>query len=248
MRKNFFGFEFLAVALVLPGIYFLSLVPTAAEANYLEECLIEGCSFEEIRELHRSYFEECCGEGCNNEEVRELAGGQAYIPQLIQAFRSRGLPICRIGFAAAEAGAAGGAAHGAAEGGHQQVPKSSVWLFSEPDFKGETLEIGPTNDDPSLTAGRAAKLDFKVRSIRLGRLVKKVTCFGGANYGGGGQDITRTTSNYTGQAASVRVEAADEPDARDAKDAGDDEGHKKGGREGGGAQEGGKAQSKEGHR
>jgi hypothetical protein len=254
MRKNFFRFEFLTAALVLPALYFLSLVPRTTEADtYYEECVSEVCTREEVREMWIIYSEECCGgEGpCSYEEIRELAGGQPWVPQMLQTFLRRGFPLCpgHLGFAR-QAGAADHGANEAAEGGRldipgmegHKVPKGRVWLFSEPDFKGLVLEIGPTDDAPSLTATRA-KLDFKVKSIQLGRLVKKVTFFGEANLKGGGRDVTRTTSNFTGQTASVRVEAVQEPEEqRAAKDFGDDEEYKKGRREGGEAHEAGKAQ------
>jgi hypothetical protein len=51
-------------------------IPRQANANYLEECLGEGCSDHEVQELCSSYTEECLNEGCSKEEVFEL-GGQA---------------------------------------------------------------------------------------------------------------------------------------------------------------------------
>jgi hypothetical protein len=62
----------------------------AAVDDYREECTREGCSSEEIEELHESYKEECLNEGCSYEEVRELGGSAEGAKDMLDEFRSRG--------------------------------------------------------------------------------------------------------------------------------------------------------------
>lgn len=72
---------------------------SAQPIHYQEECLSEGCSNEEIRELWASFSHECFVEGCWTEEVFELSGGPHYhhdpyhwqsrIPAMFHAFRTR---------------------------------------------------------------------------------------------------------------------------------------------------------------
>jgi hypothetical protein len=61
--------------------------------NYLEECLSEGCSAEEVNELYASYQEECLNEGCSPEEVSELAGGPGAVNSMLFEFRRRGFNV-----------------------------------------------------------------------------------------------------------------------------------------------------------
>lgn len=71
----------------------LSLAAPSARADFAEECLSEGCSAEEIRELYASYQEECIDEGCSHEEVIELAGGAAHVNAMLAEFRRRGFRV-----------------------------------------------------------------------------------------------------------------------------------------------------------
>jgi hypothetical protein len=61
--------------------------------DYLEECVNEGCSGEEVRELYSSYAEECLHEGCSFEEVRELAGSADRVDDLLAEFRKHGWTV-----------------------------------------------------------------------------------------------------------------------------------------------------------
>jgi hypothetical protein len=61
--------------------------------DYNEECLHEGCSGEEVEELHESYDEECFGEGCSQEEVVELAGTPEVVNAMLDDFAARGLKV-----------------------------------------------------------------------------------------------------------------------------------------------------------
>lgn len=62
-------------------------------SDYQEECLSEGCSDEEVKELWRSYKEECINEGCSKEEVIELGGTPSGALQMLQHFRRLGLQV-----------------------------------------------------------------------------------------------------------------------------------------------------------
>lgn len=64
-----------------------------ATNNYHEECLHEGCSFEEVRELYDSYREECINEGCSREEVIELGGNPSGALAMAQHFRQLGFEV-----------------------------------------------------------------------------------------------------------------------------------------------------------
>lgn len=68
----------------------VTLASVGASGDYAEECLSEGCSDHEVKELYDSYKEECLNEGCSKEEIIELAGGPQYVNQMLQAFRDRG--------------------------------------------------------------------------------------------------------------------------------------------------------------
>jgi hypothetical protein len=46
---------------------------TFLDTSYYEECIGEGCSTEEVDELHDQYYEETIGENGNFEEVTEIA-------------------------------------------------------------------------------------------------------------------------------------------------------------------------------
>jgi hypothetical protein len=75
--------------LILSFFLFSSL----SMADYGEECLSEGCSGEEVRELYSSYAEECINEGCSHEEVIELAGGAGNVNAMLDEFRRRGYKV-----------------------------------------------------------------------------------------------------------------------------------------------------------
>lgn len=62
-------------------------------SNYQEECLSEGCSTEEVKELWRSYNEECLHEGCSREEVIELGGSPSGALAMKDHFLRLGLKI-----------------------------------------------------------------------------------------------------------------------------------------------------------
>lgn len=64
-----------------------------AASNYQEECLHEGCSDEEVKELWRSYNEECLNEGCSREEVIELGGTPSGAQQMKNHFIRLGLKV-----------------------------------------------------------------------------------------------------------------------------------------------------------
>jgi len=61
--------------------------------NYQEECLSEGCSTEEVRELYAWYREECISEGCSKEEVIELGGTPSGALAMLQHFRRLGYEV-----------------------------------------------------------------------------------------------------------------------------------------------------------
>src|SRR5215207_199328 len=61
--------------------------------NYQEECLHEGCSTEEVRELYVSYKEECIHEGCSKEEVIELGGTPSGALAMLRHFRKLGYTV-----------------------------------------------------------------------------------------------------------------------------------------------------------
>lgn len=71
----------------------LLVIPNVCFANFREECLSEGCSNEEVRELYSSYAEECLNEGCSREELIELAGGPQFVTQMLEKFRSLGFRV-----------------------------------------------------------------------------------------------------------------------------------------------------------
>lgn len=72
-----------------------------ATYSYNEECNNEGCSTEEVRELHRSYVAECSSPSsvrnrCSYEELAETAGHDYYgtnIDQMLDHFYSLGYPL-----------------------------------------------------------------------------------------------------------------------------------------------------------
>ena len=68
-------------------------LPALALADYAEECLSEGCSDEEVRELYQSYKEECINEGCSHEEVIELAGNAQSVNAMLDHFRRLGFKV-----------------------------------------------------------------------------------------------------------------------------------------------------------
>lgn len=79
---------------LLGWVALLALIPPSlAVADYSEECLHEGCSAEEVRELYSSYKEECIHEGCSPEEVIELAGGTGAVNAMLNDFRKRGFQV-----------------------------------------------------------------------------------------------------------------------------------------------------------
>jgi hypothetical protein len=100
----------------------LVLSPYGAAADYGEECLSEGCSDHEVRELYDSYREECINEGCSNEELIELAGGPQHVNAMLQAFRDRGYEV---------AGSDGGASQCRATG---TIAKCRVFLLTCQDW------------------------------------------------------------------------------------------------------------------
>ena len=61
--------------------------------DYQEECLSEGCSNEEVRELWVSYKEECLNEGCSREEVIELGGTPQGALAMLNHFRKLGFEV-----------------------------------------------------------------------------------------------------------------------------------------------------------
>lgn len=61
--------------------------------DYQEECLSEGCSDEEVKELWRSYREECINEGCSKEEVIELGGTPSGALEMLRHFRRLKLEV-----------------------------------------------------------------------------------------------------------------------------------------------------------
>jgi hypothetical protein len=61
--------------------------------DYQEECLNEGCSTEEVRELYVSYKEECINEGCSKEEVIELGGTPSGALAMLAHFRKLGYEV-----------------------------------------------------------------------------------------------------------------------------------------------------------
>ncbi|MCA1578139.1 MAG: hypothetical protein LC794_12350 [Acidobacteria bacterium] len=61
--------------------------------DYQEECLSEGCSDEEVRELWVSYKEECINEGCSREEVIELGGTPQGALAMLNHFRRLGFEV-----------------------------------------------------------------------------------------------------------------------------------------------------------
>jgi hypothetical protein len=61
--------------------------------DYQEECLSEGCSTEEVRELYASYREECINEGCSKEEVIELGGTPSGALAMLAHFRKLGYEV-----------------------------------------------------------------------------------------------------------------------------------------------------------
>jgi hypothetical protein len=67
----------------------------AAVDDYQEECTNEGCSSEEVEELHESYTEECLHEGCSSEEIRELGGSMSGAEDMFADFRRRGWKVDR---------------------------------------------------------------------------------------------------------------------------------------------------------
>jgi hypothetical protein len=74
-------------------VAFSNVLPGTPEDDYQEECLNEGCSGEEVRELYASYQEECLHEGCSNEEIRELGGSDAGISAMFNDFKKRNWKI-----------------------------------------------------------------------------------------------------------------------------------------------------------
>lgn len=78
-----------------------------ATYSYNEECNNEGCSTEEVRELHRSYYNECSaapggtlyvvgGNWCTDEELGETAGDEgsgAQIDEMLAHFDSLGYAL-----------------------------------------------------------------------------------------------------------------------------------------------------------
>jgi hypothetical protein len=70
-----------------------------ATNNYQEECLSEGCSNEEVRELWVSYKEECLHEGCSREEVIELGGTPQGALAMRDHFRKLGFEVRDSDFA-----------------------------------------------------------------------------------------------------------------------------------------------------
>lgn len=86
---------FYIICIVLISLYF-GITGRSATAvpndllDYQEECLSEGCSDEEVRELHSGYTEECLNEGCSKEEVFELGGTASGAIEMMRAFRQHG--------------------------------------------------------------------------------------------------------------------------------------------------------------
>ena len=74
-------------------VLFCLVISPFALADYDEECISEGCSGEEVRELYSSYKEECINEGCSHEEVIELAGNSSQVNAMLDEFRRRGFEV-----------------------------------------------------------------------------------------------------------------------------------------------------------
>lgn len=84
-----------SVALI---IFFLASQGTmvskkVATNDYQEECLSEGCSDEEVRELWVSYKEECINEGCSKEEIIELGGTPQGALAMLRHFKRLGFEV-----------------------------------------------------------------------------------------------------------------------------------------------------------
>jgi hypothetical protein len=93
---------------------FVGLPPghlNVALADYQEECLNEGCSGEEVRELYSSYQEECLNEGCSLEEVFELGGTDTGVRQMLADFERRGFRVDPRSAEAARRGCLGTTTH-----------------------------------------------------------------------------------------------------------------------------------------
>ncbi len=84
-----------ALFALLPLAVFLGFhrFPNQLPDDYQEECLSEGCSSEEVKELYASYYEECIGEGCSKEEIYELAGSPQAADQMCRDFAQRGFQV-----------------------------------------------------------------------------------------------------------------------------------------------------------
>jgi hypothetical protein len=86
---------YLSIALVIFALSSQAtmVVERVGADDYQEECLREGCSTEEVRELYASYKEECISEGCSKEEVIELGGTPSGALAMLDHFRRLGYEV-----------------------------------------------------------------------------------------------------------------------------------------------------------
>jgi len=116
-------FEVLA-AIVLVLLISRASVSTQDQADtYAEECVHEGCSTGELRELYDSYWEECIHEGCSAGEIEEISGDPTETQSMLSAFLQNQWYIRSQDIS------------------QSRMPSNSAWLYSNSDYSGLLFQV-----------------------------------------------------------------------------------------------------------
>ncbi|HEX2687315.1 MAG TPA: hypothetical protein VHN14_11895 [Kofleriaceae bacterium] len=124
--------------------------------DYHEECVVEGCSTEELAELYSSYAEECINEGCSAEEINELSGDPTETNSMLSQFLKNQWIIRSQDISST------------------YMPSNSAWLYSDANYSGLLFQVWqPVN--PQVSDLSAFGFNDMVSSLRVGSAVYLAT-------------------------------------------------------------------------
>jgi len=134
--------------------------------NYNEECLHEGgCSAEELSELDEDYNEECLSETCSTGELSNIAGGGAFIDQMLIKFIGNGWLVSTTNFQSQPAPGVG-----------------QVWWYTGGNYTGMIAQT--TANTTSMPNIGGTNFNTSILGLKIGSGITSVTLWTKPSYAG----------------------------------------------------------------